>query len=61
MPMTDLERAEQYAKSARHGERIRWDERQRAFDILDLAAYGKPDDVATALWEAAAEIMRHKP
>lgn len=58
--MTDLEGAERSARAVRYAEQTRLDERKRAWDIIELAAYNKPDDVAEALWNVAAEIMRHK-
>lgn len=59
--MTDLEQAKRHALLVRHGERVRWDERTRAFDILETKAYGTDDAVAAALYEAATEIIRSKP
>ena len=60
MAMTALEAAERNARATRYAEQVRHDERKRAWDIIEMAAYDKPDDVAEALWNAAAEIMRTK-
>lgn len=59
--MSPLESAERNARTVRYAEQVRHDERKRAWDIIEVAAYDKSDEVAEALWNAAAEIMRTKP
>lgn len=59
--MTAREHAERQAKAVRYAERVRWEERCRAFDVLEFKALDAEEPVAQALYEAAAEIMRHKP
>ncbi|WP_279141296.1 hypothetical protein [Sphingomonas paucimobilis] len=59
--MTEAQLAERHARAARYAENVRHEERKRAFDIIEMAAINKPDEIAAALWNAAAEIVRHKP
>jgi hypothetical protein len=42
----------------RHGERRRYEERTRAFDIIEQATFDADEAVAEALWRVAASIMR---
>lgn len=59
--MTKAEYAQRHAIQARYGERVRWEERQRAYDIIELRIPDDNEAAAELLWTVAAEIMRHKP
>lgn len=58
--MSEAEYAKRLAIQTRHGERIRWEERQRAFDIIELRVDDNDEATAKAMWGVAAEIMRSK-
>lgn len=58
--MTPLEYAERLAKQVRYAEQVRWDERKRAWDLIEVAAFSQPEEVAVALWGMAAAIMEHR-
>ena len=59
--MSEAEYAKRHAIQMRYGERIRWEERMRAFDIIEMRVDDKDEATAKVLWTVAAEIMRHKP
>lgn len=59
--MNAVEQARQAATMKRLTARIRWEERCRAFDIVDFQIGPEtPEPVAEALWTVAGEIMRSK-
>lgn len=57
----EAEYAKRQAVQMRYGERIRWEERNRAFEIIEMKVDDKDEAGAELLWAVAAEIMRHKP
>ena len=56
----EAEYAKRQAVQMRYGERVRWEERQRAFEIIEMKVDDNDEATAKALWSVAAEIMRHK-
>jgi L-ribulose-5-phosphate 3-epimerase UlaE len=58
--MTAAEYEKRHAIQLRYGERVRWEERNRAFEIIEMKVDDKDEATAEMLWGVAAEIMRHK-
>lgn len=58
--MTTVDYAKKQATAIRYGERVRWEERCRAFDIIEMLVDEKEEAVAVALYTAAAQIMQSK-
>lgn len=58
--MSPVEAAKKHATSTRYGERVRWEERCRAFDIIEMLVDEKDEAVAVALYTVAAQIMQVK-
>jgi hypothetical protein len=59
--VTNVEGAERNARTVRYAEQVRHDERKRAWDMIEIATYDAPDEVAEALWNLAGKIMQSKP